>query len=142
MWTRCTNPNQQNYDRYGGRGITVDERWAQFPDFLRDMGVRPDGLTIERIDGAKGYSPENCRWATRAEQNQNKKDTHRIEYNGETKNASQWAKIVGIRTGAFLHRLNSGWSIEQAINTPKMPASLRPLRSNLTRERKRKCAMK
>lgn len=73
MIQRCTNPNYKYYYLYGGRGITVCERWRDFTNFLADMGERPEGLTIERIDNDKGYYLDNCKWATIEEQNRNKR---------------------------------------------------------------------
>lgn len=72
MRQRCNNPKNKNYHQYGGRGIKVCARWDCFVAFAADMGERPEGMTIERIDGAKGYEPSNCRWATWDEQRKNK----------------------------------------------------------------------
>lgn len=75
MVTRCRNPNSTQYAYYGGRGITVCERWLDFRSFLEDMGERPAGTSIDRIDNSRNYEPGNCKWATRAEQNRNRRDT-------------------------------------------------------------------
>lgn len=72
MWNRCTNPKMDNYKYYGGRGITICDRWKDFNLFLADMGERPEGMFIDRINNNKGYSPENCKWSDRIDQGQNK----------------------------------------------------------------------
>jgi hypothetical protein len=73
MHQRCTNPNSTKYENYGGRGITVCDRWRSFENFYADMGPRPEGLTIERINNEQGYGPGNCKWATYSEQNLNRR---------------------------------------------------------------------
>ena len=79
MISRCTKPNNPNYQSYGGRGITVCDRWLSFENFLVDMGLRPDGLSINRIDNDPGYSPENCEWADSKTQSRNKRNTIRCD---------------------------------------------------------------
>jgi hypothetical protein len=82
MLYRCRNPKATRYSRYGGRGITVCERWLSFQNFLDDMGERPPGASINRIDNNGNYEPGNCRWATRAEQSKNQKKGKRNPVNG------------------------------------------------------------
>lgn len=74
MKSRCDDPRNASYRRYGAKGIRVCDRWYDFMAFVADMGMRPEGKTLDRIDGDKGYEPGNCRWATRAEQNANRRD--------------------------------------------------------------------
>lgn len=113
MKKRCLNKNNKSYPDYGGRGITVCERWMKFENFYADMG-RPNG-TIDRIDNEKGYSPDNCKWSTRQEQNTNRRDTVYITFNGITKPRAEWCKQLNINTGTLTSRLKRGWSIDRAL---------------------------
>lgn len=123
MRARCYNKNNDAYENYGGRGITVCERWIGkdgFFNFLNDMGERPsDGHSIDRIDNEKGYSPENCKWATKAEQLNNKRNNRKVLICGEEMTATQAAKKYGVSPAMVLSRLRQGWPIEEALNTPK-----------------------
>lgn len=96
MMSRCYNTNNHAYSSYGGRGIVVDEFWHKFENFYNDMGVAPKGLTLDRIDNNKGYSKENCRWATMKEQGNNKRSNVMIEYEGRVQNITQWAEELGV----------------------------------------------
>lgn len=118
MNERCSNPSHSDYHRYGGRGIRVCERWSSFELFLSDMGKRPNGTQIERIDNDGNYEPGNCRWATIREQSRNKSTNHLVEYRGETMVLVDAYKKAGIGRQAFSARLRRGWSVEMALNTP------------------------
>lgn len=113
---RCYNPKSEFYSYYGGRGIKVCDGWLEsFENFYNDMkeGYK-EGLTIERIDNNGHYCKENCRWATRKEQGQNKRNN--ILYKGKT--LAEWADIKGINYFTLKRRLELGWSWEKALNTP------------------------
>lgn len=121
MHNRCYNQNQKSYKDYGGRGISVDPRWhgsAGYQQFVLDMGQPQEGQTLDRIDNAKAYSAENCKWASGLEQANNKRNNRWITANGETKTLAQWAKVIGCKPSAILYRLNSGMSEEAAVTTP------------------------
>jgi hypothetical protein len=93
---RCTTPTNAAWDRYGGRGITVCPEWATFEQFYADMGPRPEGTSLDRIDNDRGYAPDNCRWATRAEQARNTSRSRPISFAGATKCVTDWAVMFGI----------------------------------------------
>lgn len=111
-WLRC----------YGGRGITVCERWNDYFNFIQDMGPRPNGYTIERINNQLGYCPENCVWASRTQQNQNHRGNHMVTFNGVTCCVKEMAELLGLSPKAIDHRLNKlGWSVEKTFSVPVRP---------------------
>lgn len=119
MIERCANPDHVGAVSYVTRGITVCERWREsFEAFLADMGPRPEGKTIDRIDNSGPYSPENCRWATNAEQSRNKRNNHMLTARGETLCLADWAARVGTSPTTILGRLNRGWSESDAVTRP------------------------
>lgn len=119
MRTRCNNPNASDFHRYGGAGVTVCDAWnSSFLAFLQDMGERPENMTLDRVDGTKGYYKGNCQWATPSEQLRNTRVNRRLEYKGETKCLAEWAEVVGLRSGTLARRLNKGWSVAKALETP------------------------
>lgn len=118
---RRTNLDHAKPSSYALQGITICERWANsFEAFLEDMGPRPStDHSIDRIDYLGNYDPGNCRWATKMEQASNKSNNRWLEYAGETKHLSEWARIFGLGVGTLHARLNkSGWSVEKALTTP------------------------
>lgn len=120
---RCLYPCHKYYNHYGGRGITICDRWKDsFENFLADMGVRPEvKCTIDRIDNSKGYSPENCRWATMKEQQRNRTNNRIISAFGQDRPVCAWAEEYGISYTAILWRMKTlGWNAEKAISTPQM----------------------
>lgn len=116
MKQRCYNPRNDRYYDYGGRGIKVCDRWRNsFEAFLQDMGERPHGKSIDRKDFNGDYNPENCRWATAKEQQNNMRSNVRIEWLGEIRTISQWAECNGIKRGTLSTRIRRGWSIADAL---------------------------
>lgn len=109
MLNRCRNDNIAEYPYYGGRGITVCERWQTFENFLADMGEAPEGTSLERIDTNGNYDPANCRWATAKEQANNRRNNRKVTINGVTRNASEWAQLAGLPTSTLFNRINGGW---------------------------------
>lgn len=116
MRSRCLNEKNPKYPSYGGRGIKVCKRWKKFKNFLEDMGERPKGLTIDRIDNNAGYTPQNCRWATPQEQANNKNNNVWFEYRGEKLTIPQWSRKCGVNEGTLWSRVRrDDWPIEKAI---------------------------
>lgn len=120
MKARCYKTSSTSYKKYGANGITICDEWlgkdgfVNFYNWAITNGYRDD-LTIDRIDGTKGYSPDNCRWATYKEQANNTKATVFLTYNGETKPASEWAEITGLSQSSICGRKRNGWSDEECL---------------------------
>lgn len=115
MMSRCTKPKNKQYKDYGGRGIGVCERWRTAANFLEDMGPRPEGTSLDRIDNEKGYEPGNCRWATNKVQSYNKRTTVMIEHNGKTLTAPEWAEVTGLSEKTIRMRMFKGWTAERTL---------------------------
>lgn len=115
MIQRCTNKSYSKYSFYGGRGITVHQPWLNFATFLADVGLRPNGMTLDRYPNNDGnYEPGNTRWATKRQQTRNTRSTHLITFNGETLCATDWAFRLGLTPRAMFHRLNR-WPLERVM---------------------------
>jgi hypothetical protein len=116
MIQRCSNKNNQATRNYLGRGITVCEKWKTFEGFFEDMGPRPEGMSLDRIDNNKGYYKENCRWATRIQQCNNRRSSRTIHAFGRSQTMAEWAREMGISTGTIWNRLKLGKAPELALS--------------------------
>lgn len=119
MHERCENPRNQKFPRYGGRGIRVCERWSLFENFLADMGCRPPGTTLDRVDNDGDYEPSNCRWATYIEQAANSSNANLITVDGVSLPQSEWSRRLGLSSGAVSMRIARGWSPADAVSNKK-----------------------
>ncbi len=100
-------------------GVPVDPRWDDYANFLHDVGERPEGMKLDRIDGTKGYVPGNCRWATQKQQSNNQRTNVRVTYAGRTQTLSEWADELGMNYKTLHNRIYScGWAFARAITTP------------------------
>ena len=113
---RCLNKNDKGYKNYGGRGIKVCDEWLEFENFYCDMGECPAGKSIDRKNNDKGYYKSNCRWATREEQNNNKRNNRFLIYDGKKQTTRQWARELGINPNTISTRIYRGWSVERALS--------------------------
>lgn len=120
MRGRCFNKKNKHFQDYGGRGITVCERWLKsFDNFLADMGSCPKGLTLERRDVNGNYEPSNCFWASGLEQASNKRRTAYVTYNGVRQPIARLARSLGLPPNVIYERIvKYGWSVDDAISAP------------------------
>ena len=118
MKERCNNENHMAFQRYGGRGISVCDDWSSeflsFKSWALENGYNPD-LSLDRIDNNGDYCPENCRWATRVEQQNNTSKNRLLTFNGETHSIAEWGRITGVNRRTIMSRLRAGWSIDNAL---------------------------
>lgn len=121
MKYRCENKRAKDYYRYGGRGITVCDEWSNdfrpFCAWATGNGYQ-DGLSLDRVDNSKGYSPENCRWASGKEQCRNRRNNLLIEYRGEQKTMAEWCELLGVDRALAYRRHRAGWTSEKTFETP------------------------
>jgi hypothetical protein len=119
---RCDKPSHKSYKDYGGRGIKVCESWRDFSTFFADMGDRPLGTSIERIDNNKGYEVGNCEWKTAKHQARNRRNSRHITAFGETKLLVEWQEDprCAVWGDTLSYRISQGWEIESAISTPPL----------------------
>ena len=132
MLVRCLRPYHVAYPRYGGAGITVCEKWRDFKAFYADVGDRPIGTSIDRIDNTKGYEPGNVRWATPVEQMRNIKTARFVTFRGKKTTVSEVAELSGITASLLRARLRNGWSLERAVSEKKHERHRIPVRADDT----------
>jgi len=119
MKERALNTDHHAYQRYGGRGITICDRWVNsFEAFLEDMGECPVGMSIDRINNDGNYEPTNCRWATAQQQSENRKSNIWIEHQGQRMLIAHWAKRIGMTHSSLRERFKKGWSVERCLTQP------------------------
>lgn len=116
MIDRCSRPAAANFHQYGGRGVTVCRRWRDFRNFLADMGPRPSKRhSLDRLDGTKGYTPRNCRWATSMEQGANRRTNIYLTVDGVVRSLAEWARVARIHKETLRSRLKNGWEVADAV---------------------------
>ena len=119
MWKRVTYPKHRFYKFYGAIGIKIHPAWVSFEEFFKDLGARPSkGHSLDRVDNAGDYTPENCRWATRKEQMRNTRCNRIITAAGKSLPVAEWAEVLGVKPCTLYSRVNAGWTDEEIISTP------------------------
>lgn len=118
MIERCRNAKHSDYPLYGGRGIVVAAAWTDFAKFRLDMGPRPHGATLERIDVNGNYCKSNCRWATPQEQANNRRNNRHVYFNGYWRTIAEWSRITGLSKRCIQYRLSAGWPKDAVLTTP------------------------
>jgi len=117
MIQRCNNKTRDCYQNYGGRGISVCRRWLKFENFFADMGERPEGTTLDRIDNDGNYEFGNCRWATPKQQNRNQRGNINVTLEGKTQCLSVWTRALNLPYDTIRHRIRRGWEPAKALVT-------------------------
>ena len=115
MKERCSNPRHPHFHRYGGRGISVCDRWGSFELFYADMGDPPVGHQLDRRENDRGYSPDNCRWVTCQANNRNKSTNKWVTWDGQTKTVAEWSDVTGIPYMTLAARIRNGWDLDRAM---------------------------
>ena len=118
MKDRCYNKKSKEYKNYGDRGIKVCNRWMKFENFYKDMGKKPVKKSLDRINNNNNYKPNNCRWATRKEQNNNKRNNYLLTFNNKTMTIAEWSDKLDINYSTLRGRLKLGWSAKKTLTTP------------------------
>ena len=113
---RCNNKNSNHYADYGGRGIKVCRRWLKFDNFQDDMGERPKGTSIDRINNNGNYEPSNCKWSTKKEQSNNRRNNIVIKYKGNEKTITEWARHFKINESTFYYRYKNKMPLEKMMS--------------------------
>jgi len=118
MHDRCKYKSNASYHAYGCRGIIVCKRWDSFKNFVDDMGLRPDGMTLDRIDNEGNYEPNNCRWVTPKTNARKRRNSNILTYKAESLCIAEWAEKMGVGWGVIDGRIKRGWSVEESITKP------------------------
>lgn len=130
MKDRCLNPRNKQFKHYGGRGVKVCERWMQFENFISDMGKRPKGLSLDRINNDGNYEPPNCRWATIREQSRNKRSNKVLIFNGKKMCVRDWDRHCGFKDSTIRNRIKLGWTGEKLFK----PVQIRKMKIEFSKE--------